>query len=85
MNNMNEFANYMRHSHWNWHPGHWLVLIILVVLLILAFEVWMLVDDITNKKVPTKHKVWWAIGMFLVHPFVAIIYFFVSRLHYNKT
>jgi len=82
---MDEFAFYMHPAHhWNWHPGHWLGLIIVVILLVLAFELWMLVDCITNKKVPTAHKVWWVVGMFLIHLLVAVVYFFVSRFHYNK-
>jgi len=87
-NGMKLFAyySYMHHvyrSHGH-VSGHWLGLIILAILLILSFELWMLIDVITNKKVPTRHKVWWAVGMFLIHPIVAIVYFFVSRLHYNK-
>ncbi|HEY1835849.1 MAG TPA: PLDc N-terminal domain-containing protein [Candidatus Saccharimonadales bacterium] len=83
---MNNFGMYWHQHHWSGHHwnGGWIALIILIVLLVLAFELWMLVDCITNKKVPTRHKVWWIIGMFLLHPFVAIAYFFTSRFHYNK-
>jgi len=70
---------------WNWHisPPE-IGAIIVLAILVLAFELWMLIDCILSKKVPTTHKVWWIIGMFLIHPIVAIVYFFVSRLHYNK-
>jgi|GEM_PF-1590213 len=61
-----------------------IALLILALLLVLAFEVWMLVDVLAYRKVPTRHKVWWVIGMFLIHPFVAIIYFFV-RPAYKRT
>ncbi len=54
------------------------------LLLILVFEVWMLVDVLTNKKIPTQHKVWWVICMFLIHPVTAIVYFFV-RSAYKKS
>jgi Phospholipase_D-nuclease N-terminal len=66
---------------WGWPV---LVPIILLGLLVFAFEVWMLVDVIQNKNVPSNHKVWWIIGMFLVHPIVAIVYYFVSRSDYYK-
>lgn len=80
---MNYSAFYMHRS--SWHVGSdWLGIIVFILLLILAFEVWMLIDVITNEKVPTIHKVWWVIGMFLIHPIVAIVYFLVSRSHYNK-
>lgn len=79
---MNYLALYTHRS--DWHvSGVWLGIIIFILLLILVFEIWMLVDVITNKNVPTMHKVWWVIGMFLVHPIVAIVYFFV-RSQYNR-
>jgi heme/copper-type cytochrome/quinol oxidase subunit 4 len=68
-----------------WHEGaHVLGYVFLILIVVLAFEIWMLVDVIKNRHVPTKHKVWWIVGMLLIHPIVAIVYFFVSRLHYNK-
>lgn len=86
MGNFSLAGMWGNHHHWSGHwNGGWVALIILALLLVLAFELWMLVDCITNKKVPTPHKVWWIVGMFLVHPLVAIAYFFASRLHYNKS
>jgi hypothetical protein len=67
------------YRHHAWHLGAWLPIIIVVALLILAFEVWMIVDVATNKKLSDKAKAWWIIGMFIIHPFVAIVYFFTSR------
>lgn len=56
----------------------------LVALAVLAFEIWMLVDVINNKKIHTDQKVWWVIGMFLLHPFVSAAYFIVTRLGSKK-
>jgi uncharacterized membrane protein (DUF485 family) len=50
-----------------------------LLLLILAFEIWMFVDVIRNHNIPTNTKILWAVGMLLLHPFVAIVYFFVAR------
>lgn len=73
------------YTHSQWHNlDHLLAYIILAALIILAFEVWMLVDCIKNEHVPLSQKVWWIVGMFLVHPFVAIAFYFASRYHYKK-
>ncbi|HET9098337.1 MAG TPA: hypothetical protein VFN51_01850 [Candidatus Saccharimonadales bacterium] len=57
-----------------------IVLVIgLIVLLIAVFEIWMLVDVITNKLITSERKVLWIIGMLLIHPFVAIIYYFTDH------
>ena len=54
-----------------------LALIIVGGLLILAFEVWMLVDVLALRKVPMRSRVAWVVGMFLIHPFVAMAYLLV--------
>lgn len=61
------------------HPGALLPLLLLIVLLILAFEVWMIVDAALNRKISDTAKAWWIVGMILVHPFVAIVYFFTDH------
>jgi uncharacterized membrane protein len=66
-------------SHHIPHLGVWLPIIIIIALLIAIFEVWMIVDAALNKKISDKAKVWWIIGMFIIHPFVAIVYFFTDR------
>ena len=55
------------------------VLVWLILVLIFIFEIWMLVDAITRKSLSTTARVWWIIGMILVHPIVAIIYYFTGR------
>lgn len=80
---MDDFALYMHRMHWHATTVD-SVWFIVILALLFAFELWMLVDCIKNKKVPTDHKVWWIVGIFLIHPFVAIAYFFASRFHYNK-
>lgn len=67
------------HAHHMLHLGAWLPLIILVALLIAVFEVWMIVDAALNKKISDKAKTWWIIGMVVIHPFVAIAYFFTDH------
>jgi hypothetical protein len=61
------------------HLGAWWPIVVIVVLLLLAFEVWMLVDAALNKKISDRAKTWWIIGMVLVHPLVAIFYFFTDH------
>ncbi len=56
----------------------WL-LIVFFVLSILAFEIWMFVDAIRNPHMELTEKTLWLVGMFLIHPFVAIVYYFYSR------
>ncbi len=62
-----------------WHLGAWLPVIVIFGLLIAAFEVWMIVDVALNKKISDRAKVWWIIGMVLIHPFVAIAYYFTDH------
>jgi hypothetical protein len=54
------------------------LLIILVVLLVLAFEVWMFVSVIRNRKISDTARVLWIIGMLLIHPIVAVAYYFTD-------
>lgn len=67
----------------NMHPAThlpaWLPIIIPIALVIGAFEIWMIVDAALNKKITDKAKAWWVVGMLLIHPFVAIAYFFTDR------
>jgi uncharacterized membrane protein (DUF485 family) len=56
-----------------------MILVYLIVLLILAFEIWMFVDLVRNPSIPSQTKWLWAIGMILLHPIVAIGYYFVAR------
>lgn len=67
------------YNHHAWHLGAWLPIVIVVAILLLAFEIWMIVDAAINKKLSDKAKAWWIIGMLLVHPFVAVVYFFTDR------
>jgi len=64
----------------SWRLGAPLIIgLIIVVLVVLAFEIWMIVDAVKNKFITTNTKVWWIVGMFLIHPIVAIIYFFTDH------
>lgn len=67
------------YGHHSWHLGAWLPVIIILILLIAVFEVWMIVDAALNKKISDKAKAWWIVGMILLHPFVAIVYFFTDH------
>ena len=44
--------------------------------------IWMIVNAITNKHISDTARVLWVIGMLLIHPFVAIAYYFTD---YKKT
>ena len=61
------------------HLGAWLPIIVVIALLIFAFEIWMIVDAATNKEITDKARAWWIIGMLIIHPFVAIVYFFTDH------
>lgn len=57
--------------------------VVLIIALILAFEVWMFLDVLKNKKLTDTEKILWVLGMFLLHPIIAIVYFFVARSSLN--
>jgi hypothetical protein len=58
------------------HLGVWLPILIVFALLVFAFEIWMIADAAINREITDKAKAWWIIGMLIIHPFVAIAYFF---------
>ncbi len=86
---MNTFAFYMHHTnHWGGHRSshHWQLsgltlfltfVVSLAIAAILAFEIWMFFDCVLDRKMPSKNKVWWIVGMLLLHPIVAIFYYFI--------
>jgi hypothetical protein len=61
------------------HLGAWLPVIIVVAVLIFAFEIWMIVDAAVNRQMSDRARVWWIIGMLIIHPVVAIVYFFTDH------
>jgi hypothetical protein len=67
------------HRHHILHLGAWLPIIIVIAILIFAFEIWMIVDAAINREITDKAKAWWIIGMLIIHPFVAIAYFFTDH------
>ena len=54
------------------------IVVIVVLALIFVFEVWMLVNAITNKAISGTSKALWVLGMLILHPFVAIAYYFTD-------
>jgi len=56
--------------------GIFLLLVLLAV--ILYFEIAMLLDAIKNKNISDSARTYWIIAMFLIHPFVAIYYYFTE-------
>ena len=54
------------------------ILIIIILLAIFVFEVAMFVSALRNPRLSTSAKLAWAIGMVLLHPIVAIVYYFVE-------
>ena len=73
------YYNICMYRHHILHLGVWLPVIIVAAILIFAFEIWMIVDVAINKGITDKAKAWWIIGMLIVHPFVAIAYFFTDH------
>lgn len=55
------------------------MIVALVLTIIFAFEIWMFVDAIRNPRLTDQRRMLWCLGMLLVHPFVAIFYYFTSR------
>jgi uncharacterized membrane protein HdeD (DUF308 family) len=55
-----------------------LVIAILVGTAILVFEIMMIISAVTNKKIEDDRRILWVIGMLLIHPFVAIAYYFTD-------
>lgn len=51
------------------------MLIVLVLAVIFAFEVFMFVDAVRNPRLTDAQRLLWCAGMLLIHPFVAIAYF----------
>jgi len=58
------------------------IIVIIALLLILIFELAMLVSAILNQQISGNVKALWIVGMLLIHPFVAIGYYFTD---YRKT
>jgi hypothetical protein len=65
------------------HPvpmtGSQLALVVSSLLIILAFELWMLVDVLALRKIPRQSRLLWVLGMFLIHPVVAMVYLFARH------
>lgn len=55
------------------------IAIVLVLLFILLFEIWMFVAAILNPHISNERRILWLVGMLLVHPFVAIAYYFTDH------
>jgi hypothetical protein len=53
-------------------------IVIIALFLILVFEIWMLISAIQNKLITQNAKILWVVGMFILHPFVAIAYYFTD-------
>lgn len=62
--------------------GLLVLIIIILALAIAAFEIWMFVHAIINKRLAVTNKILWIVFMLLIHPFVAIAYYFIE---YNKS
>lgn len=60
------------------------ILIGIGFLVILAFELWMLISAIQNKFITQNAKILWVVGMFILHPFVAIGYYFTDYQKKSK-
>jgi len=54
------------------------VLAALLALAVLAFEILMIVNAVQNDSLSGTARIWWVVGMLLVHPFVAIASYFTD-------
>ncbi len=54
------------------------LVVLLVLLGILAFEIAMFVSAIRNPNITSNVRMLWIVGMLLLHPFVAIWYYFTD-------
>jgi hypothetical protein len=55
------------------------VLLLVILGLVLWFEIAMFLDAIRNKRLSENEKILWVIGMLLLHPFIAIVYYFTAH------
>lgn len=53
------------------------ILILILSTLILILDVWMIISAATNNKLTTNQKLLWILGMLLLHPIIAIFYYFM--------
>ncbi|HUY85247.1 MAG TPA: hypothetical protein VMU97_01900 [Candidatus Dormibacteraeota bacterium] len=54
------------------------LLVMLLLLVILVFEIAMLVSVIRNQYITGNARALWIVGMLLIHPLVAIVYYFTD-------
>jgi hypothetical protein len=58
-------------------------LFIIVGIAFVVFEILMLIHAITNNRIDNTTKVFWVIGILLIHPFVAIGYYIFEYRRYQ--
>jgi len=56
-----------------------MLMIIILLGIVLAFEIWMFIDAINNQNLSHDERFLWLLGMLFLHPFVAIAYYFIAR------
>jgi hypothetical protein len=54
------------------------IIVILVLLTVFIFELAMFISAVRNKFITNNAKAFWILGMLLIHPFVAIAYYFTD-------
>lgn len=59
--------------------GFLFLLVPLALLAILVFEIMMFLDVIKNRRLSDNEKLLWVLGMLLVHPVIAIVYYYVAH------
>ena len=55
------------------------IIALVIVALILVFEIMMIISAIKNRAISDEARILWVIGMLLIHPIVAIIYYFTDH------
>ncbi len=60
------------------------ILLLLLIIAILIFELVMFINVIGNNHISRSTKLLWILGMLLIHPFVAIAYYFTDHKKTKK-
>lgn len=59
------------------------IAIVIILIAVLAFEIAMFISVIKNKYISSNARILWIIGMFLIHPIVALVYYFTDHKRTN--
>ena len=61
------------------------VLVALACIGLLWFEIAMFLDILKNPKLDSTQRLIWAFGMLLLHPIIAVVYYFAAHSRFNSS